>query len=128
MQVLRKIKWNELDHGYGVDGEYLMPWGNTKQPFPFCGAYCIARAGTVSEDHINEPIGQEELFIGISGKATIVMNEEKFEMEKGDVMFIPSGMHHWVENHNEEDFHFYALWWDKRHINAFTEEKELTNG
>lgn len=122
--MLRKIKWNELEHAYGVDGEYLLPFGATKQPFPFCGAYCIARAKTITEDHINEPVGQEELFIGISGKGVVKMDGESFEMGKGDIMFIPSNKQHWVENDNDEDFHFYALWWDNRSVNAFKQEKE----
>ncbi len=123
MQQVKKINFNELKHEYGVDGQRLLPWGDAESPFPFGGAYCVTRAGTVSMPHVNEPSDEEEMFIGISGVAKIIIGDDTHEISKGDVFFIPSGINHYVDNPNQEDFHFYALWWNSDIVSGFVNKK-----
>ncbi len=124
MQHVRKINWSGLKHEYGVDGERLLPWGNGENPFPFGGAYCITRGGTVSMPHVNDPADEEEMFICVSGKAKMIIGDETHDIAQGDVIFIPSGVNHYVDNPNTEDFHFYALWWNGEIINGFVNKKK----
>lgn len=106
------MNWDQLKHEYGLDGERLLPWKNLNVPFG--GAYCVVKKGTQSDKHINEPIGEEELFIGISGIANVWIEKKRYLLKKGDILFIPSGKLHYIENSFEEDFHVYAIWWDSK--------------
>ena len=123
MELIRKIDWNTLQHEYGVDGKRLLPWGDKHFPFPFGGAYCITRAGTTSLDHVNSPADEEEMFIVISGTANVFLNGKFHEVKQGDVVYIPAGEPHYVDNPGKEDFHFYALWWNKEIVNGFSNSK-----
>jgi len=111
MELVKKINWSDLQHEYGLDGKRLLPWEGLSAPFG--GAYCVVAKGTTSMDHVNMPAGEEELFIGISGRATVRIGEGSYLMEKGDVAFIPAGVPHFVENSSDEDFHFYTIWWNE---------------
>mgnify|MGYP001801848852 FL=1 len=130
MELIRKIKWNDLKHEYGEDGERLLPWGDSKFPFPFGGAYCITRAGTTSKDHINAPADEEEMFVAIAGKAKVFLDDGFHDIEQGDVVYIPAGKLHYVDNPFDEDFHFYALWWNNDIVSGYRQEKQnsLVNG
>ena len=119
MNEIEKIDWKNLKHEYGVDGKRLLPWGDLPFPFPFGGAYCITRANTSSLEHINEPADEKELFIVISGKALVDIDGVKTEVEKGDVVYISEGKSHYIDNPNDEDFHFYALWWNDEIITGY---------
>jgi oxalate decarboxylase/phosphoglucose isomerase-like protein (cupin superfamily) len=128
METIKKLKWDELKHEYGVDGQRLLPFGNREHPFPFGGAYCITRAGTESMPHINEPADEEEMFIAIAGKADVVVGDKTYQMEQGDVMYIPNGINHYVDNKTTVDFHFYALWWNQGIVTGYNRQKEMVNG
>ncbi|WP_338356190.1 cupin domain-containing protein [Yeosuana marina] len=117
--TIKKINWKDLKHEYGVDGQRLLPWNENDYPFPFGGAYCILRAGTTSLDHINEPLDEKELFIVISGKAKVYLNKTCYEVEKGDIVFVPKGLSHYLENPHNDDCHFYALWWNEEIISGY---------
>jgi len=117
MQVLQKIDWDKLQFEYGLFGKRLLPWKDL--PVPFGGAYCVVSSHTASTPHFNEPAGEEELFIAISGKARVWLDKASYEMEKGDVLFIPAGVLHYVENDNSEDFHLYALWWNTGTVSSY---------
>ena len=119
MEQVKKINWEALKHEYGVDGQRLLPWGNNLNPFPFGGAYCIARAETDTFKHINEPLDEKEMFIVISGKAYLVIEDNELIINKGDVVYIEEGKSHYIKNPFNEDFHFYALWWNNEIIENY---------
>ncbi|MGB3466512.1 MAG: cupin domain-containing protein [Cyclobacteriaceae bacterium] len=123
MERIKKIDWQNLKHEYGVDGQRLLPWGDAEFPFPFGGAYCITKAHTSSLEHVNEPSDEEEMFIVISGKAFVHLGKEKKKIEQGDIVYIPAGVSHFVENPNSEDCHFYALWWNRQIVEGFQQDK-----
>lgn len=110
MKVLEKMDWAELRHEYEVDAKRLLPWEG--MVVPFGGAWAIVRAGTCSLPHRNDPPEEEELFICVSGRANVCIEDRLVEVEKGDVVFFPAGMLHYVNNPYDEDFHLYAIWWD----------------
>lgn len=111
MELLRKINWDQLQHEYGLDGQRLLPWDDLIAPFG--GAWCVVRKGTASLLHVNEPADEEELFIAISGQAQVWLGEQMYIMEKGDQLYIPAGMPHYVNACFDDDFHFYTIWWNK---------------
>ena len=121
MQLVNKINWNDLQHEYGLDGKRLLPWEGLTAPFG--GAYCVVIKGSTSMDHVNMPEGEEELFIAISGKATVRIGDQSFLMEKGDTAFIPAGSGHYVENSFDEDFHFFTIWWNEQTVQQFNHTK-----
>lgn len=110
MNHLRKMDWSNLTHEYRVDAKRLLPWEGLNSPFG--GAWAVVRAGTTSLDHVNEPYGEEELFICMSGKVQAILNGELIEMTPGDVLHIPSGVSHYLHNPYPEDCHIYSIWWD----------------
>ncbi|MBC8756882.1 cupin domain-containing protein [Kordia sp. YSTF-M3] len=119
MEQFKKIDWENLKHEYGLDGQRLLPWGEEKHPFPFGGAYCVLRADTISLEHVNEPSDEKEMFIVTSGKAKVYLDETIREVETGDIVYIPKGVSHFLENPYKEDCHFYALWWNAEIISGY---------
>lgn len=45
----------------------------------------------------------------LEGRATIGINGERFEVKKGDVVYIPAGVVHWYENEGKSDFIFLCI-------------------
>ncbi len=45
----------------------------------------------------------------LQGRARIGIGDEIYEVQAGDVVFIPAGVPHWYENIGEEDFVFLCL-------------------
>jgi len=114
IEVLKKMDWNTLVHEYDLDGKRLLPWEGVNMPFG--GAWCVIRKGTDSFKHNHE---ENEIFICISGKATIVIDGNKYDMTKGDMITIPCNSSHYVNNPFEEDFHMYSIWWDKESTTSY---------
>ncbi|AWK43829.1 cupin domain-containing protein [Photorhabdus laumondii subsp. laumondii] len=108
MNIIRKMDWDSMVHEYDLDGSRLLPWEGLNTPFG--GAWCIVRPETKSFRHSHN---EYELFIVIQGNAIIRINDEDFPVTKGDLIIIPLDSEHHVINNNQEDFHFYTIWWDK---------------
>lgn len=121
MQILKKMEWMRLKHEYGVDGDRLLPWPGGA--FPFGGAWCIVRPGSQSLYHVNEPDDEDELFIAISGTASVTVGESCYLTQKGDIIFIPAGTPHYITNDSEEEFHFYTIWWNSEILATTTNSK-----
>ena len=45
----------------------------------------------------------------LQGRARIGIGDEVYEVQPGDVVFIPAGVPHWYENIGDEDFVFLCL-------------------
>jgi oxalate decarboxylase/phosphoglucose isomerase-like protein (cupin superfamily) len=111
------MNWSGLSHEYGVDGTRLLPWQGAH--FPFGGAWCVVRPGTQSLDHVNAPKDENELFIVISGQASVVVGDETHSVAKGDMVFIQHGLSHHITNNSDEDFHFYSIWWNSETVDTY---------
>jgi mannose-6-phosphate isomerase-like protein (cupin superfamily) len=58
--------------------------------------------------------GQEEVYFFMYGKGMMVVGEEKFEVEGGDIVLIPDGLFHKVFNIGESDLVFNCVFDGKR--------------
>lgn len=108
-KIVEPMEWSDLKHEYGLDGKRLLPWAGAS--FPFGGAYCVVRQDTLSLEHINDPVDEEEMFVCIDGEADVVIGDHRHTARKGDVIYIPAGVPHHVDACHGMDFHFYSLWW-----------------
>ncbi|AOK32551.1 cupin [Burkholderia singularis] len=115
--LYRKIRWHALVHEYGLDGQRLLPWDGYSMPFG--GGWCVVRPHTVSEPHTQI---DQELFIAIKGKGSVVIGETTYPFEIGDIVVIPKHTNHYVINDSDEDFHFYVIWWDEAHVKRYMNE------
>jgi oxalate decarboxylase/phosphoglucose isomerase-like protein (cupin superfamily) len=111
MQMVDKMDWAGLKHEYRVDAKRLLPWEGMSPPFG--GAWAVVRAGTTSLKHVNDPADEEELFICVCGRAQVMLDDRTVEVDKGDLVFIPAGVSHYIQNPYETDFHVYCIWWNQ---------------
>jgi oxalate decarboxylase/phosphoglucose isomerase-like protein (cupin superfamily) len=121
--IYRRTDFGRLVHEYDLDGKRLLPWDG--YPMPFGGGWCVVRPHTRSLPHTQI---DQELFIGIKGRATLVVGEQRFPFEMGDVAAIPKHTDHYVINDSDEDFHFYVVWWDMAHVDGFIAQHDEQTG
>lgn len=114
MIIHKEMDWNELKHEYQLDGKRILPWEGWDMPFG--GAWCVVRKDTESLRHSHD---EQEMFIIVSGKANIKMNDDLYELNKGDFIAIPPNTEHFIINNSEEDFHFFTIWWDRETVSNF---------
>lgn len=119
MRLLNKMDWTALTHEYGCDAKRLHPWPELATPFG--GAWAVVRKNTTSLGHRNEPSNEEEMFIVASGRARVCIDDDVFEVEAGDMVFIPAGAWHFITNPYGEDVHVYCLWWDPHSVKNYLE-------
>jgi oxalate decarboxylase/phosphoglucose isomerase-like protein (cupin superfamily) len=112
MEIVKRFDQESLVYSYDVDAISLLPWEGVNVPFE--GAYCIVRPHSKSLEHINFPLGEQELFICISGEANVVIGDNRLAAKKGDVFVVPPNTMHSVENTLDEPFHYYAIWWNRQ--------------
>ena len=53
--------------------------------------------------------GQEEVYIFRQGNGEMEVNDKRFEVKAGDVVLIPDGAFHQVQNPTEEDLYFVCV-------------------
>ena len=58
--------------------------------------------------------GQEEVYYFISGTGTMELDEEKFNIQGGDVVLIPDGAFHKVHNQSPTPLYFVCVFDGKR--------------
>ncbi len=120
--LIKKLSEQALTHEYGLNGVRTFPWKAVTAPFG--SAYCIVAPHSSSLDHINQPADEDELFIGIEGKAVVIIGDQEFEVTKGDQVFIPQGQRHFVRNDCDGPFHFYTIWWNDEGIKKCSIERQ----
>lgn len=104
------IRANEPDHlerAHGLDLKLLHPWPGLDSPFR--GAWCVLRPGDVSEPHAHH---DREIFIVMSGRGTVLAGGSRREVAAGDLAYLTPDVPHSVVNEHDEDFAYYAIWWD----------------
>jgi mannose-6-phosphate isomerase-like protein (cupin superfamily) len=107
MMHIRRLDRANLTRAYGLDSERLLPWPVLDAPFE--GAWCIVRPGQESTPHAHH---EHEIFIAMSGRATLVVDDERREFVAGDIGHLIPGSTHRVVNDSAADFEYYAIWWD----------------
>lgn len=106
MQV-RRLDRENLTRAYGIDSERLLPWAALNAPFE--GAWCVVPPGGESSAHAHH---EYEIFIAMTGRSALVIDDEQHEFAAGDIVHLPPGCTHRVVNDHAEDFEYYAIWWD----------------
>jgi mannose-6-phosphate isomerase-like protein (cupin superfamily) len=104
---LRKLDRENLTRAHGLDSQVLLPWPALNAPFE--GAWCVLHPGDASTPHAHH---EYEIFIAITGRATVTGDGERRDFVAGDIVRLPPGVEHNVFNDNDQDFQFYAIWWD----------------
>lgn len=114
MKLVEPMNWDQLVPEYGVRAKRLLPWQGVTPPFG--GAWVVVDPGTTSLDHANEPSDEEEIFICTAGRATARIGDTSHEVRAGDVVYLPPGVRHWLENPHDSECHLYCLWWNQQGI------------
>jgi mannose-6-phosphate isomerase-like protein (cupin superfamily) len=99
---------------YGVKVQRLLPWDALNAPFE--GAWVVVRPGTATEPHSHD---EYEIFVAVSGTATLESDGERSPFVTGDVAYLHPGSFHTVINETEADFEFYSVWWDTEMSDRF---------
>ena len=67
----------------------------------------MLRANQQTNGHNHK--GQEEIYFFISGQGTMTIDERSFEVNKGDVVLIPDGAFHKVQNPTDIGLYFVCV-------------------
>jgi mannose-6-phosphate isomerase-like protein (cupin superfamily) len=113
---LRRLDRENLTRAYGIEAERLLPWPALNAPFE--GAWCVLRPGAESTPHSHH---EYEIFIAMTGKATLVLDGERHEFAAGDIVHLPPGSTHQVLADRGTDFEYYGIWWDTEMSERFAE-------
>ncbi|MEU8635435.1 cupin domain-containing protein [Amycolatopsis sp. NPDC048633] len=107
---IRRLEPGNLTRAYGLDMKLLHPWNGLTAPFR--GAWCVLRPGDVSVAHAHH---EHEIFIGMAGSAEVVTGDRRHAFAAGDIVFLRPGIEHHLVNApgHDEDFSYYAIWWDR---------------
>jgi mannose-6-phosphate isomerase-like protein (cupin superfamily) len=116
---IRKLEQENLTRAHGLDLKLLQPWHGLDAPFR--GAWCVLRPGDASRPHAHH---EHEIFIGMAGRAEVVSGGRRHEFVAGDIVFMRPGMEHQVVNEHDEDFSYYAIWWDRAMSEEFLTQED----
>jgi mannose-6-phosphate isomerase-like protein (cupin superfamily) len=119
---LHTLDRENLRHENGVYAQRLLPWQALNAPFE--GSWCVIRPGTNSMPHEHH---EHEIFIALSGEATVTADGEERPFVEGDVAYFPPGVKHHVTNRSERDFQMYSVWWDREMTDRFVARVDGTN-
>ena len=76
VQAVGTLRWTPLRKHFGITAFGI-------------SAYTAAEAGQdVVEEHTEEPLGHEELYVVVAGRATFVLDGEETEVPAGSVVFL----------------------------------------
>ncbi|AEV84483.1 hypothetical protein ACWT_3460 [Actinoplanes sp. SE50] len=112
---VRRQEPDDLARAHGLDLKLLQPWPGVDTPFE--GAWCVLRPGDVTDTHSHP---EREIFIGMAGRGVLVTaSGERHSIVAGDLLTMRPGLEHHVENDSDQDFSYYAIWWDGATAAAF---------
>lgn len=105
---IRRREHDDLSRAHGLDLKLLWPWRDLAAPFH--GAWCVLRPGDISDPHSH---AEHEIFIGMAGRAEVLADGRRQSFAAGDLALISPGVVHQVANVHDEDFAYYAIWWEQ---------------
>jgi mannose-6-phosphate isomerase-like protein (cupin superfamily) len=98
----------------------LVPWPALNAPFE--GAWCVVEPNSATTAHAHH---EYEIFIAMSGEGALLSRGERRPFLPGDVVHFPPETDHQVINESaNEEFQFYAVWWDRELSDRFVERHE----
>ncbi|MFI9812682.1 cupin domain-containing protein [Saccharothrix variisporea] len=119
----RRLESEDLTRAYGLEMKLLHPWDGLTAPFE--GAWCVLRPGDRSVAHAHH---EHEIFIGMSGRAEVVTPDHRHPFAAGDIVFLKPGIEHHLSNDTDEDFAYYAIWWDRAMSEGFVAAEDQRAG
>jgi oxalate decarboxylase/phosphoglucose isomerase-like protein (cupin superfamily) len=107
------LKYNEHNIGGEIvkDNETYLLKDNKTLKNLVLSSTCLYR-GQMTRGHSHA--GQEEVYIFIQGTGMMVVDEEKFRVNNGDIVLIPDGAFHQVINDGEMNLIFNCVFDGKR--------------
>ncbi|MEA4910086.1 MAG: cupin domain-containing protein [Chloroflexi bacterium] len=98
-----QIETTNIPNGTGVTRKMLI----SLEEAPNFAMRCFTiQAGGRMPNHTNT-VEHEQYVIG--GRAQVGIGDEVFEVQKGNVVYIPAGVPHWYTTLGEEPFEFICL-------------------
>ncbi len=67
----------------------------------------LLHPGKQTTEHEHQ--GQEEVYFFVSGSGEMLINEERFEVNSGDIVLIEDGEFHRVHNTSQSDLYFVCV-------------------
>jgi oxalate decarboxylase/phosphoglucose isomerase-like protein (cupin superfamily) len=107
------IKFSESDIGGEIvkDNEtYLLKDNKTLNNLVLSSTQLYRGQSTRGHSHA----GQEEVYFFVRGTGVMIVDEEKFRVQSGDIILIPDGAFHRVINDGEMDLVFNCVFDGKR--------------
>lgn len=121
---IQRAKSAKSAYEYGCDLRRLYPWEDVANPF-WGSAIASVRAGEKTSMHGHD---ESETFLILSGQGRMTINDESEVLEKGDIVFIPKGSSHFIENLSQSDtLDFLTIYWDSPEARAAIGAKLSTN-
>ncbi|MBB5959177.1 mannose-6-phosphate isomerase-like protein (cupin superfamily) [Saccharothrix tamanrassetensis] len=116
---IRRLDPDEPVRDQGLVARRLMPWPLVNAPFD--GSWCVVRPGAESGTHGHR---EHEVWVAVAGVAEIVTADGVVPFAAGDVVHFRPYEEHQVVNRSEEDFQFFAAWWDLEMAERFAARDE----
>lgn len=110
---------DEVTRDDGLVARRLMPWPLVNAPFD--GSWCVVRPGAESSRHGHR---EYEIWVAVAGSAEIVTEDGRVPISAGDIAHFHPYEVHQVVNSGDEDFQFFAAWWDVEMAEAFSARHE----
>jgi len=102
---MQQLKYHETNIGGDVvkDNETYLLKDNKTLKNLVLSSTCLYR-GQMTRGHSHA--GQEEVYFFVKGTGMMIVDEEKFRVEQGDIVLIPDGAFHRVINDGEMNLVF----------------------
>jgi quercetin dioxygenase-like cupin family protein len=112
------VKLNEVKNGDMATMQVLI---SAQEGPHFAMRRFIMEPGGGMPNHTNTL--EHEQYV-LTGHARIGIGKEEFEVQAGDVVFIPEGVPHWYLNIGEENFEFLCIIPNQPDVITLVDEKE----
>ncbi|QLG28540.1 cupin domain-containing protein [Halorarum halophilum] len=99
-----EIEYAAVDAGEGMSKGVLVDESDGAPHFAM--RRFVLDAGASVPEHTNEV--EHEQYV-LSGRYTVGLEDETYEVSAGDSMLIPAGIHHWYENDSGEEASFICV-------------------
>ena len=64
----------------------------------------------------------------MSGRATVVTPGTRYDFTAGDIAFLRPEIEHHLVNETDDDFTYYAIWWDRAMSEEFVAHENRGTG
>jgi methionyl-tRNA synthetase len=105
---IQRAKEAETNYEYGCDLRRLYPWKGVADPL-WGSAIASVRPGELTTPHDHD---EDETFLILSGRGLITVDDETAEVEARDVIFLPRGSRHTIQNLSQDgQLEFLTIYW-----------------